>query len=121
MAMYEVIQVVGIVLITMGLIEMVRLLTLFFVKPKEKQGWILAIPVKGHRENLEYQIRSAASHIKKADHGVVSVVVVECGMDLETQEISSRTCERFKGTQTVKLEGLNQWVKDFATFYRFTN
>ncbi len=119
--MYEIIQVVGIVLITMGLIEMIRLLTLFFVKPREKQRWILAIPVQGHRENLEYQIRSAASLIKKADDGIASVVVVDCGMDPETQDVSSRVCEHIKGVQTVGLDTLSQWVKDFENSHRFTS
>lgn len=119
--MYEIIQVVGVVLITMGLIEIIRLLTLFFVKPKEKQRWVLAIPVEGHRENLEYQIRSAASLIKKSDRGISSVVVVDCGMDPETQDISNRVCERVKGAQTVGIKDLSRWIKHFENPYRFTS
>lgn len=77
-----------------GCAELIRRLACFVMTPTKGTAGILVIPVAGHREDIEYIIRSAAVREKwYYRRGTGPVLLVDMGMDDETRLLAERICK----------------------------
>ena len=76
-----------------GCAELIRRLACFVMAPSKGTAGVLVIPVAGHREDIEYILRSAAVREKWCcRRGTGSVLLVDMGMDDETRLLAERVC-----------------------------
>lgn len=76
-----------------GCAELIRRLACFVMAPAKGTAGVLVIPVAGHREDIEYIIRSAAVREKwyyRRRPG--PVLLVDMGLDEETRLLAERIC-----------------------------
>ena len=79
--------IVGIVLVILGLVEVVRLITLMIFRTKKDRNVMMVVPICGHSDEVEFLIRSAAARIQWMGAGYQRILCVDCGMDEETRKI----------------------------------
>ena len=85
--------ILGIFLGIVGLVQVVRTVTLWFLRPHGKNAGILVVPIKGHNEEAELLLRSAAERVRWMSGGrPQAVVCMDCGMDSSTLAICASVC-----------------------------
>jgi hypothetical protein len=81
------------ILAILGLIEVFRIITLICLRTKDESSVIIVVPIKGHNEQAEFLLRSAAARLKWLGAvGKQKVLCVDMNMDAETRKI----CEIIK-------------------------
>ena len=100
-------QLVLIVLGIIGIMEIVRSVTLFFLSLGRRQTVFFLIPVKGHREDIEGLLRSTIIQAGWM-YGQVNpvVAIVDCRLDQETRELCDCVCSRFSCARFLSSEQL---------------
>lgn len=83
----------GVFLGIIGLVQVVRTVTLWFLRPRGETVGVLIVPVKGHNEEAEFLLRSAAERVRWLSGGhPQAVVCMDCGMDEATQAVCASVC-----------------------------
>ena len=81
-----------------GLVEIIKKITLNFFKQTDNNKIIILISLKGHEEKAEFLIRSAITKLKYiGQSGAQKIICLDYNMDDETRKI----CEIFKNKYSI--------------------
>ena len=78
-----------------GLVELIRWVSLKVLSPDRKRPMVLAVPLYGHEEDVEFLVRAAAQRIKWNAVGAVELYCVDCGMDLSSAHLCQVICREY--------------------------
>ncbi|MGN0453436.1 MAG: hypothetical protein ACI4GZ_06545 [Ruminococcus sp.] len=97
------------ILATVGLVSLVRAIVFRLFKSNEDCTVMLISPVNGHREDVEYILRSCASKVKWMGRvRPERVLCLDRGMDKSTKEICSTVCSEYEYMEIVSEEELRE-------------
>ena len=93
---YIIRDILFIILAIIGLIDLVRMVALFFLRTESDKNMLFVIPIEGHNEEAEALLRHAAARIKWFGGGRFrKIVCLDCGMDAETRKICELVCKDY--------------------------
>ena len=95
----------------LGIVDVIRMVVFALLKPKRGLRMVVTVPLSGHREDVEYMIRSAVARAKWSDTRQTLVFVVDCGMDHDTYELCRLFCNEL-GAELVAQEELCTILED---------
>ena len=95
----------------LGIVDVIRMIVFALLKPKRGLRVVVTVPLSGHREDVEYMIRSAVARAKWSGTRQTLVFIVDCGMDQGTYELCRVFCEEL-GARLVKQEELCGHLED---------
>lgn len=78
-----------------GCMELVRFLALRLLRPGKNEGGVLVLPFSGHRDDVEFQVRSAAVRSRWSPALPSRVLVLDGGMDPETRALAEQICRQY--------------------------
>ena len=88
--------IIGLILIVIGLVEVIKMITIFFLRTKGEDNTMIIVPISGHNEEAEFLLRSAAAKVRWIDgFKDKRVICMDCGMDDETRDICKRVVESY--------------------------
>lgn len=94
--LYIIRDILIILLVIIGLVDVVRTVILFFMNYKGKNEIMVIVPIKGHNEEAEIMLRNAATRIRWYGGGCFQkVICLDCGMDEETKNVCKNMCSEF--------------------------
>lgn len=89
--------VLCVALIIIGVTDLIRFVVLSSLKSKDTFDSTTVIPIKGHDEQAEFSLRSAAAKIKWSySAGDQRLICLDCGMDEETKKICELICSDYE-------------------------
>lgn len=109
-------QTIGAVIVLLlavyGCAQLVRAIALrLLAAPKGINGiWI--VPLFGHREDVEYLIRSASTYRRWNGHFGSEMCLLDVGMDDETARLVRRLCIEKTGVQVLNVEELTAFFAE---------
>lgn len=105
MVMDYIIIFIAVILMIIGLVDIFRIVILWFLRAHEEGEIMIVVPISGHNEEAELLLRSAAAKVKFMDGIKPSeVICLDCGMDEETRNI----CEKIvKGYSFMRIENIS--------------
>lgn len=81
-------DIVCVFLLIIGLVEVIRYAILRIMTVKTDNNELVVLPIYGHNEEAEFQLRSAATKLRWNDlNNEKLIVCLDCGMDEETKHI----------------------------------
>ena len=93
---YIIRDILFIILAIIGLIDLVRMVALFFLRTESDKNMLFVIPIEGHNEEAEALLRHAAARVKWFGGGRFrKIVCLDCGMDAETRKICELVCKDY--------------------------
>ena len=105
--------IICVLFIIIGLVEVIRSIVLFVLRPKGEDTAMTIVPICGHNEEAEYLLRSAAARVKWADNGRERrVICLDCGMDLETRMICEKLVHSYGFMELCTMEELQGMLRD---------
>ncbi len=108
-------KVLLIVLALIGLLEILRTFIFWMLKTKNPGRLFLVLSFRGHDEQAEIALRSAAERAKWIGENV-QIVCVDLGMDEQTRRVCKMASEDNPGLWVVSPEDLEKYWRD-----RFAN
>ena len=88
--------VILVVFAVIGVITVVRDLTLFLFRNKNNNSVMFVTPVSGECEDAELVLRSAAARVRWISRGKHDYVIcLDCDMDDETRQICEKICKEY--------------------------
>ena len=93
-------------LMVLGLIETIKSIIVKVMSPKDyMENSTIVIPVKKHREEVEFLLRSAICKVLwENPRKNTSIICLDCGMDYETRKICELMCKDY---EFIKLYDIN--------------
>lgn len=90
-------NIICIFLLIVGAVEIIRILTLFFLNVNCNQNdSAIVIPIGAHEE-AEYILRNTITRVKWLEfNSNQSIICLDCGMDAETRKICEAICEDYE-------------------------
>lgn len=86
----------GVLLSILGLVEVCRVITLWILRTKEENDAMMIVPIRGHNEEAELLLRSAAARAKwTGGSRLQRVICLDCGMDEETRVVCETLSQDF--------------------------
>ena len=83
-------------LIILGLVELIRMVLCHLLKSKAVKNLMILVPIRGHCEDAEVLLRSAAAKISWVYSGAIEkVICLDCGADEETRQLCKKICEEY--------------------------
>lgn len=103
--LYIIRDIIFAILTIIGLVEIIRMIILWFLhSPKEKSA-ILIIPIKEKTENIEQILRSAAAKVNfLGEKYCKKIICLDCGADDETKKICEKFCKDYTFIEYEKKE-----------------
>ena len=93
---YIIRDILFIILAIIGLIDLVRMVALFFLRTESDKNMLFVIPIEGHNGEAEALLRHAAARVKWFGGGRFrKIVCLDCGMDAETRKICELVCKDY--------------------------
>ena len=94
---HAVCSIVSIFLVIIGVVEVARIAVLMILQTKKDEGMMILVPIRGHDEEAEYLLRSAAAKVKwfntMRDQ---KVICLDCGMDEETRKVCTLIADNYR-------------------------
>lgn len=85
-----------VVFAVIGVISLVRDISLYLFRYKNDNSVMFVTPVEGKCDDAELMLRSAASKVKWVSRGKYDYVIcLDCDMDDETKKICQNICEEY--------------------------
>lgn len=108
MEMLETISaIICVLLMIIGLVEVFRSMVLLILRKRKEDTAMTIIPIRGHNEEAEYLLRSAAAKIQwEDDSQPCRIVCLDCDMDLETRLVCERVVQSFEFMELCTMEEL---------------
>ncbi len=97
--------IVVLILCTLGAVELCRALSFRFLLPARCKDFLVLVPVRGHDDTMEIELRCAVSRVKWF-RGQAQVICLDCGMDEETKMLCAASCEQLGGVMLMTPEEL---------------
>lgn len=95
--LYIIRDVIIIALAVIGLVDLVRMVVLFFMRTKNDKNIFMVVPICGHEECAEILLRHAAARLKWMGGGRINkIICLDCEMDEETRKICEKVCEEYE-------------------------
>ena len=96
-----------------GCVEIIRQLSLRILSPVKSIASVLVIPIAGHRTDMEYIVRSAATQRRFASPPVhYRVLLMDTGMDTETKAMAERVCREVGCVDMITYSDLDSVVNE---------
>lgn len=95
--LHAVCSVISIFLVIIGVVEIARIAVLMILQTKGDESMLIIVPIRGHDEEAEYLLRSAAAKVKWFNtmrHQ--KVICLDCGMDEETRKICTLIADNYR-------------------------
>lgn len=110
--LHAIFNIVGVFLIIIGIVEIVEIIARTIIRTR-KDTSIMVLPIKGHSEDVEYLLRSAAVKVKyMRGLNKPKVICLDCGMDEETRKICTLISNDYKFMEVKTLSEFEAMVKD---------
>lgn len=77
--------------------------------PGSEERNYIVIPVKGHREDIEFVIRGTAASRQRD----TVILVADFGADRETAAIARRLCEEYDRMKWIRGDGISQCLHQY--------
>ena len=92
-----------------GCTQLIRSAALRILTPHARDRGIRVLPVSGHRDDVEYLVRSAAVQRRWAGPLLrpERLILLDTGMDGETRELAEKLCAAF-GVELLSLEAFKE-------------
>lgn len=91
-----ILECLGVIFLLVLAVELIRFLAMRMMGTGGDGKMMIVVPVSGHNEDAEFLLRSAASKARWIGGNLVDrVICLDCGMDEETEQVCTRTCEEF--------------------------
>lgn len=104
-------QIVLMFLVLLGIVYLMRIVMILMLSPERENDFVMLVPLKGHREDAELILRSAAARVKWFGKRRTLVTVVDCGMDDETRELCRRLCREIRCAELVSKEEFGRRIQ----------
>lgn len=83
-------------LVILGLVELIRMILCRLLKTKADKKLLILVPIRGHCEDAEILLRSAAAKVSWVYSGAIEkVICLDCGADEETREVCKKICDEY--------------------------
>lgn len=80
-------------LVVIGVVEITRMIIMYFLRTDFDKDFILVVPIKGRNEQAEQMLHHAAARIMwTGGRRIEKVVCLDLGTDAETREICKKVC-----------------------------
>lgn len=105
-------NIVLIVLVIVGLVEIFRVFVFMLFKTKQENEIMILVPICGHNEKAEIILRSAAARVDWLDElRKQKVVCLNLGMDSETLKICNIVSREYEFMEVCDLEQFEKKLK----------
>lgn len=86
------------IFIILGITDLIIFLKSNILKSKKSENvQIFFIPLSGHLESLEYNVRTSISEMQKSEFlHKTKIVFIDCGLDKETKQICNTLCKIYR-------------------------
>ncbi len=91
-----------------GCAELIRRAVLRILAPTKDCAGVLVIPVSGHRDDIEYVIRSAAAQCGWSRRQGRRALLLDKGMDEETRRIAEAICREVEVVSLCREEKIQE-------------
>lgn len=93
--------IVVLLLALLGLVELMRMLSLLLLRPSRRLKMLLPMTIDDSGQDAEFLLRSAAARAKWMG-GNVEVVAIDCGLSEEGLSLSRKVCRQV-GAQLIQV------------------
>lgn len=102
---YIIRDIVFILLLIIGLIDVVKTIILFFLNSKQDKNTIIIVPLTKNDENIEQILRSTATKVKFIGKNTwQNIVCIDYGINEENKKICEKMCNDFPFMKIIKKE-----------------
>lgn len=100
------------ILIILGLVEVVRIVTLMVIDSKKDKDATIIVPVSGHNEKIEFILRSIIMKAKwEEEYKNSKIMCVDCAMDDETRKICDMLCKDYEFLEVYNMSDFEKFLE----------